>query len=238
MIEQTIPHITSQVIQSEFGEYLDKFGVGIVPENELTLELGPQIKDYFPLFYLGNLKGLFHLPRVAVVGTRQPSELGIARAKKLTRELCNLNISVVSGMAKGIDAIAHSAALEANGTTIAVLGTPVHRPYPAENKDLYSKIIQRGIVISSAKPHEQTGKYLFPRRNRLMAILCDATIIVEAGPTSGVIHQAAECLRQKKRLFILKSLADNHKIEWVSGFLNSGAEILESPDQLVELAKR
>lgn len=221
-----------------FSEYLDKFGVNMVPEDQLTHELGEHVKDYFPLFYLGKLSCLFHMPRVAVVGTRQPSEIGIARTKKLVKELCALNISIVSGLAKGIDAVAHSTALDLNATTIAVLGTPVHRPYPAENKDLYFKIVKQGLAISPAKPHEQTGKYLFPRRNRLMALLCEATIIVEAGPTSGVIHQAAECLRQKKRLFILKSLAENEKIEWVSGFLKNGAEVLENPSQLYELAKK
>jgi DNA processing protein len=234
MLEQTKPHTLSYSPNSEYSEYLNKFGVNIVPN--LSTVLGDHANDYFPLFFIGNLNCLFHMPRVAVVGTRQPSELGIARTKKLVKELTSLQISVVSGLAKGIDAIAHSTALELNSTTIAVLGTPVHRPYPAENKNLYSEIIKQGLVLSSAKPHEQTGKYLFPRRNRLMALLCDVTIIVEAGPTSGVIHQAAECLRQKKRLFILKSLAEDKKIEWVAGFLKTGAEVLESAEQLATLA--
>ena len=229
---QTIPHGPG-----DFSKYLEEFNVGIVPELELARELGGYASEYCPLFYRGNLDILFSLPRVAVVGTRKPSELGIARTRKLVRELSALNVVIVSGLAKGVDAVAHSSALELYAKTIAVLGTPVHRPYPAENKELYSRILERGLVLSPSKPHEQTGKYLFPRRNRLMALLCDATIIVEAGATSGVIHQAAECLRQKKRLFILKSLAENSAIGWVSDFLKSGAEVLEHPSQLVELSK-
>ena len=221
----------------DFSKYLEEFNVGIVPEVELTRDLGSYASEYCPLFYRGNLEVLFSLPRVAVVGTRKPSELGIVRTRKLVRELSALNIVIVSGLAKGVDAVAHALALELDAKTIAVLGTPVHRPYPAENRELYSKIVADGLVLSPSKPHEQTGKYLFPRRNRLMALLCDATIIVEAGATSGVIHQAAECLRQKKRLFILKSLAENSEIGWVSDFLKSGAEVLEHPSQLVELSK-
>lgn len=237
MIEETMQPSKTSSVSTDFSDYLEKYGVGTLVDGQLTAELGHHISEYLPIFYKGNREALFCLPRVAVVGTRQPSELGVARTRKLVKELAALKISIVSGMAKGIDAVAHTTALDLGATTIAVLGTPVHRPYPAENKELYQRIVEQGLVISSAKPFEGTGKYLFPRRNRLMALMCSATIIVEAGATSGVVHQAAECLRQKKRLFILKSLAEDPKIEWTHRFLKSGAEVLEDLEQLAVLAK-
>jgi DNA processing protein len=238
MLIAKVSEINRYNLGNEYCEYLEKFKVGLVPEQDLVLELGSHSKDYCPLFYKGNLSALFVKPRVAVVGTRQPTEMGIARTRKLARELSRLNLTVVSGMAKGIDTIAHNTALESNATTVAVLGTPVHRPYPAANKDLYTRIVHHGVVVSPSKPNELTGKYLFPRRNRLMALICDATIIVEAGETSGVIHQAAECLRQNKRLYILKSLANNERIKWVDGFIKNGAIVLNEIDQLLDLAPK
>jgi len=216
--------------ESDLSSYLAKSGAHLVPHDFL-----PALGDQFPtLFYKGNLD-LLRQPCVSVVGTRNPTAEGVARAKKVASVLTDLGFVVISGLAKGIDAVAHKTMLERNGFTAAVLGTPIHKIYPAENKGLATEIEARGLLLSPAMPHEESGRYLFPRRNRLMALLSQATVIIEAGETSGVVHQAAECLKQGRKLLLLKSLVDNASLTWPAGFIKSGAHIVESPEDLKEL---
>lgn len=216
------------------AEYLTKNLASLVP-TKLMDELVNGYSTEFPqIFYRGDISFL-KTPAVSVVGTRQPSELGKARTAKISTLLVEKGFVVLSGLAKGIDTIVHQTVLDRNGKTVAVLGTPLHKIYPAENRKLAEDIATKGLLLSPSLPHEETGKYLFPRRNRLMALLSVATIITEAGPTSGVIHQAAECLRQGRKLILLKSLVENKRLPWVDGFIKSGAKILESAEQLTEL---
>ncbi|MBP9709241.1 MAG: DNA-protecting protein DprA [Oligoflexales bacterium] len=193
---------------------------------------GSEISNQFPtIFFKGNSE-LLRRTCVSVVGTRNPTQEGAARARRVTAVLNELGVVVVSGLAKGIDTIAHKTALEQNGSTVAVLGTPIHKIYPAENKTLAMEIENKGLLLSPSLPHEEKGQFLFPRRNRLMALLSMATIIVEAGETSGVVHQAAECLKQGRKLFLLKSLVDNKALTWPAKFIKSGAQVVESPEEL------
>ena len=213
--------------ESDLSGYLAKFGAHLVPQDFLR-----GLSDQFPtLFYRGSLD-LLRRPCVSVVGTRNPTAEGVARARKVAVVLTELGFVVVSGLAKGIDAVAHKTTLERNGFTVAVLGTPIHRIYPAENKGLATEIGEKGLLLSPALPHEETGRYLFPRRNRLMALLSQATVIIEAGETSGVVHQAAECLKQGRKLLLLKSLVDNASLTWPADFIKSGAHVVESPEDL------
>lgn len=218
-------------LTNQFADYLKKWDAGLLPKTVLQRQLPQLGSDYEHLFFKGNLD-LLKLNVVSVVGTRNPSEEGILRAKKVSSVLCELDIPVMSGLAKGIDTVAHKAALSAGGATIAVLGTPIHKIYPAENKALAAEIADKGLLVSTSTPEEEHGKFLFPRRNRLMAKLSVATIVIEAGPTSGVIHQASECLKQGRKLIFLKSLATNQSLPWVPGFINSGAIVVETADEL------
>jgi DNA processing protein len=220
------------MIQVDYSEYLLKNHCKILDAGVLSA-FG--VSDEL-VFFKGNAE-LLNLPMASVVGTRSPTPAGVARAKKVVRVLVENGFCVMSGLAKGIDTAAHTHALELSGATIAVLGTPVHKIYPAENRGLYERIVERGLILSPAKPHEETGKFLFPRRNRLMARLSSATIVIEAGNTSGVVHQAAECLRQGRKLIFLKSLVDNPDLEWPAKFLKSGALVLETPEQLLEMLR-
>jgi DNA processing protein len=185
------------------------------------------------LAFDGNLS-LVHKPIVSVVGTRAPTPMGIARTEKVVDCLVKHGFVVMSGLAKGIDTVAHQSTLNRNGLTIAVLGTPIHKIYPAENKALAKTISEKGLLLSPAEVHDEVGKHLFPRRNRVMAILSKATIVIEAGATSGVQHQAVECLRNKRKLFYLKSLADRADITWVQKFIKSGAIVIETDEQLIK----
>jgi DNA processing protein len=155
---------------------------------------------------------------VAIVGTRSVSPEGAARARRLARELARAGIVVVSGLARGVDTDALSSAIEAGGRVIAVIGTPIDKAYPAENKRLQERIYSEHLLVSQFVPGRRVYQSNFPERNRLMAALSDATAIIEAGETSGTLHQAAECVRLGRWLFIAKSVLEDPSLRWPSKF--------------------
>jgi DNA processing protein len=160
------------------------------------------------LYYAGDL-ALLKRQAVSIVGTREVTEDGAKRARKLSRELASTGVLVVSGLAKGVDRAAHTAAIEAGGATAAVIGTPLEKAYPPENIALQEMIYREYLLLSPFAPREQVFRSNFPKRNRIMAALTDATIIVEASDSSGTLHQAAECQRLGRWLFILRSVVEN-----------------------------
>lgn len=174
--------------------------------------------DVTTLYCAGDL-ALLERPRVAIVGARDASPEGQKRAAKLARGLAAAGVVVVSGLAKGIDAAAHRAAIEAGGRTIAVIGTPLDKAYPAEHAELQERIWREHLLVSQFAPGTRVFPSNFPARNLLMAALTNATAIVEASDTSGSLHQAAECARLGRPLFIAKSLAENPKLTWPRRFL-------------------
>lgn len=156
-------------------------------------------------------------PSVAIVGTRNISELGTARARKLARELSRAGVVVVSGLAKGVDTEALTAAIDEGGSVVGVIGTPIDRAYPVENERLQERIYRNQLLISQFEPGQRVFPSNFPERNKLMAAISDATVIIEASETSGTLHQAAECVRLGRWLFISKSLM-NTGLRWPSKF--------------------
>lgn len=174
-------------------------------------------RDVF-LYCAGNIE-LLRAPTVSVVGTRQISPDGIRRATKLARQLAEAGVLVMSGLAKGVDTIAHTAAIEAGGHTAAVVGTPIDRVYPAENADLQTLIYSQHLLVTPFNIGEQIYRSNFPLRNKVMALLSDATVIIEASDTSGTLHQAAECQRSNRWLFILRSVVENSTLTWPARFL-------------------
>ncbi len=144
---------------------------------------------------------------VAVVGTRRASAAGLERAGRLARALVGEGVTVISGLAKGIDTAAHSAVLGAGGRTVAVIGTGVLRTYPAENAGLAERILERGAIVSQFWPAAAPARYTFPLRNEVMAGISQGTAVIEASGTSGAKMQARLALEQGKRAFLISSLA-------------------------------
>jgi DNA processing protein len=136
--------------------------------------------------------------RVALVGTRRATSYGRSVAERLAGDLASAGVTIVSGLAKGIDAYAHRAALEAGGRTIAVLGNGLDQVYPAENTALARRIVEQdaGALLSEFAPGVRPDAPNFPRRNRIIAGLCDATVVVEAGQPSGALITADFALEQ------------------------------------------
>lgn len=186
------------------------------------------------LWVAGNVEFLRDGPRVAVVGSRRVSPLGLARARKLALALVDRGIVVVSGLALGVDTAAHATAIEHGGKTIAVLGTPLDETSPVQNRGLQSRIMSEHLAVSQFAPGQTVHRGNFLARNRTMALLSEATVIVEAGAKSGTEHQAWEALRLGRLLFVLKSVADA-RLEWVEKVIHYGAQVLTDDNIAVAL---
>jgi DNA processing protein len=170
-----------------------------------------------PIWYAGTLD-LVRRPAIAVIGTRNVSDIGRKRASKFARELVQAGVVVVSGLAAGVDAQALSSAVDSGGKVIAVIGTPIDKAYPAANSALQEEIYRRHLLISQFEIGERTFPSSFPARNRTMAAISDASVIIEASETSGTLHQAAECVRLGRWLGITKGVAEDPRLEWPSRF--------------------
>ena len=144
---------------------------------------------------------------VAVVGTRDATLDGLSLASAISIGLVEYQYTVVSGLAKGIDTAAHSAALNAGGRTVAVFGTPIETVYPVANRGLSRQIVRNGACVSQFLPGVWTGRWCFPARNLTGSGLSLATVVVEASATSGARLQAEAALRHGKRVFLVESLA-------------------------------
>jgi DNA processing protein len=140
---------------------------------------------------------------VAIVGTRRATDYGIRATKKITEYFIERGYCIVSGLASGVDAIAHQVAIDNKSKTIAVLGTDVDTPYPLQNKNIYKSILENGLIISENEKKEDYNKWSFPRRNRIIAGISEIVIIVEAPIKSGAIITANFAFDYGKKLFAL-----------------------------------
>jgi len=186
------------------------------------------------LYYAGDLS-LTIRPCVSVVGTREATPEGRLRANKLARELVRGGAVVVSGLARGIDSAAHRSAIDNDGRTIGVIGTPLSKASPVENAVLQETIWRHHLLISPFPEGRPVHPKNFPERNRVMAAISDATVIVEASDTSGTLHQAAECQNLGRWLFILRTAAENPSVTWPKRFLSTkNTAILDRTEQIFE----
>lgn len=185
------------------------------------------------LFAAGDAR-LLHAPvRVSVVGARDASPEGLRRAAKLAAQLVDHRVVVVSGLADGVDAVAHRAVISAGGRTIAVIGTPLDRCYPAKHQALQEAIYRDHLLVTQFPVGSRVQASNFPARNRTMAMLSHASVIVEASDSSGTLSQAAEIQRLGRSLFIMRSLVENRRLAWPAAFLKSGAQILDDVAQIL-----
>lgn len=198
------------------------------PLNDVELRNAPA-----RLFATGRIELLRRGRRVAIVGSRDASETGLNRARRLARILAEHNICVVSGLARGIDTAAHEGAMERSGTTIAVLGTPLDQCNPRSNAALQAEIGARHLLVSQFAIGEQVQRHHFVLRNRTMALISHASVIVEAGEGSGSLSQGWEALRLARPLFLMKSVVENPALNWPKEMLDYGATVLAEPDDLL-----
>jgi DNA processing protein len=214
---------------------------------EATESAGARLTTVVDDDYPVNLRTIFNLPpflfyrgelrdddarAVAVVGTRQPTPDGLRRASEIAKLLAQHHVTVLSGLARGIDTAAHTACLEAKGRTIAVLGSGINQVYPRENEQLATAISTQGTVVSQFWPNSSPAKFTFPRRNVVMSGMGQGTVVIEASETSGAKMQARYALQHGKRVWLLRSLYDEY--EWARMYADErGANVVETVEEIV-----
>lgn len=159
------------------------------------------------LFCKGNLE-LLSSQCISIVGTRKSSNYGEFMTRKVINELSTTSLTIVSGLAKGIDTIAHDAALKNNMSTIAVLGSGLENIYPKQNKNLADQIKENGLLVTEYEDNEEPQKSNFPKRNRIISGLSIATLVIEAPEKSGALITAKLALEQGREVFVIPGDAD------------------------------
>lgn len=176
------------------------------------------------------------VPLVAIVGTRQPTPYGIRWTRQIAKTLVKHGFTIVSGLAEGIDTEAHTATLEVGGRTIAVLGTGVDVIYPAKNRTLYQNILQQGLVMSEYPAKTPPNRVNFPRRNRIIAGLCRAVIVIEAPSKSGALITAKDANESGRDVYVLPGRVDDYASQGCLRLLANGATpILSELDELIKM---
>lgn len=205
-------------------------GSDTYPGQLLDLALPPD-----RLFSLGDWRHLDR-PLIAIVGTRNPTHYGIRTARSIASALSRAGVTIVSGMARGIDATVHRAALEHPASTIAVLGTGIDVPYPASHRELHRTIATSGLVISENASGAPAHKGAFPRRNRIIAGLASATIVIEAGHRSGALNTAAHALDAGRPVAAVPGEIDSPQSAGSNQLIRDGALVIASVEDAFALA--
>lgn len=183
-----------------------------------------------PLIYVKGLRRLFDAPAIAIVGSRQCSAAGAKVARLFADGLSQAGFVVVSGLARGIDRVAHEASLELG--TIAALAGGVDSVYPPEHGDLYAAIAERGVIVSERPPGFTARAQDFPRRNRIIAGLAQGVVVVEAAARSGTLVTARYANEHGREVFAVPGHPLDPRAEGVNGLIKAGAMLVTSPDDV------
>lgn len=196
----------------------------------------PLRQIYMPpvlLYYLGELKKE-DTQSIAIVGTRVPTHYGKLQAEKLASELTERNVTVVSGLARGIDSAAHRATINQNGRTIAITGAGLDVIYPHENKKLYHEIAEKGVIISEYKPGTKPDAQNFPKRNRIIAGLTLGTLVIETKLNGGAMQTAAFALEQNKEVFAIPGNINSPMSEGTNRLIQNGeAKLVTNAEDII-----
>lgn len=224
---ETYKHLDSKTLREEFN----RFPSISILDQEYPLDLKEIYNPPALLFYQGNLD-LLAKPRLAIVGSRNCSDVGAKSVQKLIKELGNQFV-VVSGLARGIDTCAHVASLKNGGTSIAIIGTGLDRYYPKENTKLQDYMAKNHLVLTEYVAGEQPLKFHFPERNRIIAGLAQGVIVVEAKMRSGSLITCERALEEGRDVFAVpgnildgKSDGCHHLIQEGAKCVMTGLDIL------------
>lgn len=187
----------------------------------------------FVLYCMGNLQ-LLDTTSCAVVGTRKPSEYGRVSTKQFVQALVNAGITIVSGLATGVDTIAHEMAIAENGSTVAVIAGGFDHIYPATNKSLFKVMIQNNLVVTESKPEIFPQAYMFPIRNRIIAGLSRAVLVTEAGKRSGALHTKNYALAFNRDVFALPGRINSPESEGTNAIIKEcQSAICLNPEEII-----
>lgn len=244
LIRSILPHQRAEKVFEMFAlgehrrifEVCQKKNIEIIKFNDSAYP--PFLREIpdFPLslYVIGDKEILGEKKMIAVVGSRRPTQYGLSQTGSFVRKITKHGVVIVSGLAFGIDSAAHRSCLEENGKTIAVLGTPIDKIYPVSNLPLAREIIRRGgAIISEYPPDFPVSKYNFPLRNRIIAGLSDATLVMEASLKSGSLITANLAGEYGRRVFALPGNVDSFLSRGTNELIREGADQLGSPDDVL-----
>lgn len=221
--------------KTELDEKLKNLDVNYITllDKDYPLSLKSTFKPPFVLFYKGNIDLLKNEKRkLAVIGSRENSEYGKNVTESICKDLVKENFVIVSGLAKGIDSIAHHSCLTSNGNTIAVLGNGLNVFYPKENAKLYGEIEKSGLLISEYPPNTAPEKSNFPSRNRIIAGLCEGIVIIEAKEKSGTMNTVYHALEDGKQIFCVPDRINENS--GCNKLIKEGAKLVESAKDIID----
>lgn len=190
------------------------------------------------LYYRGNVQSSENqglTPAIAIIGTREPTDYGKRWTRKISAALAQKGFTIISGLAEGIDTEAHRSCLEAGGRTLAVVGTGVNIVYPFQNRRLYQQILSQGLVLSEYPAGTQPERVHFPRRNRIIAGLSRAVLVMEAPSKSGALITAHLANDYCRDVYVLPGSLDNPRSLGCLGLVGQGAQLILSEDHLLEM---
>lgn len=241
-VEQIGPKVSSAIINCDKDKALGR-------EMKLVERCGAKVISYFDSGYPANLKEIYDPPivlyvkgaftdedgySIGIVGSRRASRYGLQTAQRLGCELAERGFTVVSGLARGIDAAGHKGALKAKGRTIAVLGSGLSNIYPEEHMKLADEIAKAGAVVSEFPMATEPYKDNFPRRNRIISGLSLGVIVVEAAKNSGALITTDFALEQGRELFAVPGQAQAATASGTNMLIRQGAKLVESADDVIE----
>jgi len=221
---------------------------GILRQMEILSKMNPDIITYLDERYPQNLLNIYDRPAVlyvsgrldqedvplAIVGSRRASTYGKFTTERISRELALRGVTIVSGLARGIDSCAHRGALTAQGRTIAVLGCGLDVIYPPENKELHADISRSGAVISEFPIGTQPFPYHFPARNRIISGISYGVLVVEAGEKSGSLITAKLAMEQGREVFAIPGAIDSASSRGTNSLIKQGAKLIDNIDDILE----
>ena len=193
-----------------------------------------EISDPPPVLFVKGRLDLLQQPQMAMVGSRNPSAVGIKIANEFAQALAQAGFVITSGMALGIDAASHQGALSAGGYTIAVAGTGLDRVYPACHKKLATDIVAQGALVSEFPPGTTAKAGHFPRRNRIISGLCQGLLVVEAAAQSGSLITARMALEQNREVFAIPGSIHNPLARGCNALIRQGAKLVETAEDIFE----
>ena len=194
------------------------------------------VHDRPPLIFVAGRLEPDDIRSVAVIGTRRPSSTGVESARAVAEELVDARFTVVSGLATGIDTAAHTAALSHGGRTVAVIGTGLNRAYPPQNASLQARIAAEGAVVSQFWPDSPPSRRSFPKRNAVMSGTALATVVIEAGQTSGARIQARLARAHGRPVLLMESLLEQPWANELS--TRPGTWVIRTPSEIAPLVER
>jgi DNA processing protein len=193
-----------------------------------------EIPDPPPVLWLQGRHAALAGPAVAIVGSRAASPYGLEMARQLATDLASRGVTIVSGLARGIDSAAHRAAVGADGVTVGVLGSGVDRVYPAEHGELAAAMCQRGAVVAELPPGTPPLPHHFPLRNRLISGMSSAVVVVEASEKSGSLITAGCALEQGREVMAVPGPVRAGRYRGAHALLRDGAKLVETADDILQ----